>query len=393
MIRIAPLVAALVLATPAAAQYNILSSSSLVGEDWVGVTGSAPKAHQAAYEIRTPAAPQTVDTARKGSRLSALRAPADAEAPVGGPTLRREVTVTSDIVRIGDLIENAGAVAEVAIFRAPDLGQTGSVPARRVAEAVRPHHITGLDTRGLDQVAVTRASRAITGKEIEARLIAALAAQHGLADARELAIAFDQEVRTLHVEPGATADLALARLAYDPRTRRVEAAIELPGAAAARRAPLRLTGTLNETFTAAVLLRAVAQGDTVKPSDVAVERRPRSELAPGIATTAEQVAGLVAKRALQAGKVVRQADLAKPELVARNETVTIVFEAPGILLTIRGKALEAGAHGDLINVLNVQSKRTVQATVIGPGRVTVSAASPRLAASADPANSLHKRAE
>jgi flagellar basal body P-ring formation protein FlgA len=70
-----------------------------------------------------------------------------------------------------------------------------------------------------------------------------------------------------------------------------------------------------------------------------------------------------------------------------------VFEAPGILLTIRGKALEAGAHGDLINVLNVQSKRTVQGTVSGPGRVTVTAMTARVATSSDPAGPQRKRAE
>ena len=54
------------------------------------------------------------------------------------------------------------------------------------------------------------------------------------------------------------------------------------------------------------------------------------------------------------------------------------------MLTMRGKALEAGAEGDIINVLNVQSKRTVQATVTGPGRVTVAAAAPRIAAAVAP---------
>ena len=54
-----------------------------------------------------------------------------------GPTLKAAATVTGDIVRIGDLVENAGAVAEVAIFRAPDLGQTGSVPVASVLDRVR----------------------------------------------------------------------------------------------------------------------------------------------------------------------------------------------------------------------------------------------------------------
>jgi flagellar basal body P-ring formation protein FlgA len=48
-------------------------------------------------------------------------------------------------------------------------------------------------------------------------------------------------------------------------------------------------------------------------------------------------------------------------------------------VSIRGQALEPGALGDVINVTNVQSKKTLQATIIGPGRVSVGTASSRLA--------------
>ena len=57
---------------------------------------------------------------------------------------------------------------------------------------------------------------------------------------------------------------------------------------------------------------------------------------------------------------------------------------PGIMLTILGKANEPGALGDVISVLNVQSKHTVQATVVGPGRVSVNAPSARVAANTTP---------
>jgi flagella basal body P-ring formation protein FlgA len=53
---------------------------------------------------------------------------------------------------------------------------------------------------------------------------------------------------------------------------------------------------------------------------------------------------------------------------------------PGIMLTVRGKAMEGGAEGDVISVINEQSKRTLQGVVIAPGRVAVSLGSPRLAA-------------
>ena len=61
----------------------------------------------------------------------------------------------------------------------------------------------------------------------------------------------------------------------------------------------------------------------------------------------------------------------KPEIVLKNDTVMIYYEVPGIVLTMRGKALESGAEGDLVSVLNVNSKRTIQGVVTGPGRVTV----------------------
>jgi flagella basal body P-ring formation protein FlgA len=297
-----------------------------------------------------------------------------------GPALKASATVAGEIVRIGDLVENAGAVAEVPIFRAPDLGQTGSVPVARVMEAVRGHHLIGLDTRGLAEIAVTRSARAITAKDIEARILRALAGKYGLPDSENLAVVFDNDVRTFEVEPTATQELAVVRLSYEPRSSRFDVAFELPGSTVARRLPLRFTGSLTETFATVVPAHELAQGQVLKLADLAVARRPKAEFTPATLTTIEQAQGLSAKHALRAGQVIRQADVAKPELIGRNETVTIVYEVPGILLTILGKALDPGALGDNINVLNAQSKRTIQATVIGPGRVSVNAATPRFAA-------------
>jgi flagella basal body P-ring formation protein FlgA len=83
---------------------------------------------------------------------------------------------------------------------------------------------------------------------------------------------------------------------------------------------------------------------------------------------------------MQGGHPLRAADLMKPNLVLRNETVTLVYEAPGMVLTIRGKANDSGTEGDVIGVLNEQTKRVAHGVIIGPGRVAVTNGSPRLAA-------------
>src|SRR3954453_16871807 len=96
--------------------------------------------------------------------LLALGHDAAAGPETKAPRLRELVTVTSDVVRIGDLIDNAGKAADVPVFRAPDLGQTGAVLVQRVADALRPYEITDIDTGGLSEVVVTRLSRPIGSK-------------------------------------------------------------------------------------------------------------------------------------------------------------------------------------------------------------------------------------
>jgi flagella basal body P-ring formation protein FlgA len=165
---------------------------------------------------------------------------------------------------------------------------------------------------------------------------------------------------------------------------RFDVTFELPGSVAARRLPLHFTGAVTETFEAVVPLREIAQGQALAAADLAIERRPKAEVTSTTLTTLAQAQGFAAKHALRAGQVIRRSDVAKPELVGRNESVTIVYRVPGILLTISGKALDPGALGDSISVLNGQSKRTLQATVIGPGRVSVGTGDPRVAANAAP---------
>jgi flagellar basal body P-ring formation protein FlgA len=399
-IRVATLFAAVAFASAAAAQTtSFLSPAPLTDEGWMprpamkkasrlameaAVPAPAPAPAQSAAAAAAPVQALTPAAAAPAAPAQAptpAAAPAPALLPVvqeraepSGPALRREVTVTGEIVRIGDLVENAGAVAEVAIFRAPDLGQTGSVPAASVRDAVRPHHIVSLDTRGLAAVQVTRASRAVAPKEIEARLVRALAGQSGLSNVNDLAAAFDNEVRTLHIEPDA--ELGIARLTFDQRTRRFEAMLDLP-TGISRRPVLRVTGTLVETAEAVIPLRAIALGQVIKSSDVMIERRPKTEV-----IAVEDVLGFAAKRALKPGQVIRAGDVMKQELVVRNDTVTIYYEAPGMVLTIRGKAMDSGSMGDVVNVLNIQSKRTIQATVSGPGRVNVTATTARIASNA-----------
>jgi flagella basal body P-ring formation protein FlgA len=284
--------------------------------------------------------------------------------------LKPQVTVSGDIVRIGDLVENAGVAANTPVFRAPDLGQTGAVPVRQVLDAVRPYGLVAVDARGLNEVTVTRASRTIAADDIEAHIIRSLIARYNLGKAENLKVMFDRDVRPIQLEMSVNPQLSLSRLSYDASSRRFDIVFEIANGTSAS---WRFTGSAVETVEAAVPTRAFMRGEVVKASDFAIERRPKSEFASEPPARPAEIAGYAARRAVRAGQPLRGADLMKPEFVQKNDTVTLHYEVPGIVLSMRGKALDSGAEGDMVSVLNIQSKRTIQGVVTAPGHVTVMA--------------------
>ena len=294
---------------------------------------------------------------------------AGVSAPV--PALRAEATVTNETIRLGDLLENAGEAAKIPVFHAPDLGASGTIQLHRVVEAARQNGLPYFDTRGLNEIMVFRAARTVTVADMEQAVADAAVRHLGLADAGDVSVRFDRDTRALQVEPEATAAPRIVQFAYDSHSRRFDGIVEVPGSFALRKHPVRLTGTLVETAEIVVVARNLARGEPLRESDILVERRPRADVVGDALTRPAAVIGQAARRALRAGQTVRPADLMKPDLVVRNDSVTIVFEVPGITLTARGKALASGAEGEMIEVLNPHSKRVLHATVSGPGTVTV----------------------
>jgi flagella basal body P-ring formation protein FlgA len=330
--------------------------------------------------FRTTAATVAVLAALAASAISITAATAQtAPGEPARPRLKAEATVTGPIVRVGDLVENAGIIANVAIFRAPDLGETGTVPADAVAEAVRAHQLIGLDTAGIGDVTVTRASRGIPVDEIEASVARALSLRFNLGDIKDITVTFERDPRLIYVEPNAKGNPRVAQINYDRRSGRFDATLEIP-TGAANRGILRLAGRAMVTSEVITVSHAIERGALLKESDLIVERRPRTEVARDVIADSHHVVGMAARANLRAGQLLRGADLMKPELVQRNETVTLIYQVPGITLTVRGKATEGGAEGDVISVTNEQTKRAVQGVIVGPGRVVISTGSPRLAA-------------
>jgi len=306
---------------------------------------------------------------------------------IAAPVLRASVNVTADVVRIGDVIDNAGTSAQIAIYRAPDLGTTGSLKVAQVLSALQAHQVIGVDTRDLKEISVTRLARTLESKDIELQVARALEHRGGLGDAANLSLTFDRDVQDLRLDASNSGAMQATSVRFDPRSNRFDVSIEIANDNVSTPTRLRFSGSAIETVEAAVLARGIERNEIIKASDLVVERRPKAEVGGDVASR-DRAIGMQARKQLRAGQALKVADIAKPDLVQRDQNVTLTYEATGLYLTIRGKALENGTEGDVVSVLNLQSKRTVTGVVSGRGQVTVSAPAARLPLAADVTSSI-----
>lgn len=307
--------------------------------------------------------------------LLALALPAQAaDDGIAAPTLRASVTVTADVVRVGDLIDNAGSAALIAVYRSPDLGTTGALPVAQVLSVLRAKQIIGVMTGDIKEVQVTRLARTLASKDLETAVASALERRFGLGDAANITITFDRGIADMRLDASNTGALQPTATRYDARSGRFDVAFEINNEHNPAPTKLRFTGTAIETVEVAVLTRDIDRADLLKSSDIALERRPKAEVT-GEPASRDRTIGMQLRRPMRSGTPIRVADIVKPDFVARDQSVTVIYQVPGIYLTTRGKALESGAEGDTVSVLNLQTKRTLTGIVTGRGQVTVQGAS------------------
>ena len=81
--------------------------------------------------------------------------------------------------------------------------------------------------------------------------------------------------------------------------------------------------------------------------------------------------GMELTRPVYAGHAITAAHLRYPLLVKRNKIVTMVYQYGTMTISTYGRSLGEGSMGDIVELMNINSRQKVQAIVIGPDKVKV----------------------
>jgi flagella basal body P-ring formation protein FlgA len=134
---------------------------------------------------------------------------------------------------------------------------------------------------------------------------------------------------------------------------------------------LYVSAKLSVELPVVIANRDLARGEAITTTDVKLEVSDTTHLLRGYYTSLDEVAGRTLKRTLRRGKVITPTSLVVQKTIRRGEQVTILAGAGAIEVRMQGKAMKNGNPGDLIPVVNIKSKKKLQARVLSEGLVKV----------------------
>lgn len=91
---------------------------------------------------------------------------------------------------------------------------------------------------------------------------------------------------------------------------------------------------------------------------------------PGLTDPSEAI-GLQTRITIYEGRPIQASLLEAPRLVSRNQIVRLNFTRGALRILASGRALDEGAVGDLVRVMNLESRRTIAARVEPDGSLSV----------------------
>lgn len=118
---------------------------------------------------------------------------------------------------------------------------------------------------------------------------------------------------------------------------------------------------------ALVATRTIRANTILTEADVAID----GSLPSNGLTNPKDAIGLEARIVLYSGRPIHIDDLSPPAIVRRNQLVPLIFNNGGLQITTVGRALDRGAVGEIIQVMNVSSRSSLFGVVLPNGAVSV----------------------
>jgi len=119
--------------------------------------------------------------------------------------------------------------------------------------------------------------------------------------------------------------------------------------------------TLTEVVVAA---RPIGRYQPIAPGDLVVRQMAVADLDSGYFSDPEALSGMRSARVLMPNTVITRSMVEEPPLVKRGDIVTVTLESDTMRITTLGEVQKMGRRGDLVRVMNMETRRSVYGRVV-----------------------------
>lgn len=105
-----------------------------------------------------------------------------------------------------------------------------------------------------------------------------------------------------------------------------------------------------------VSTRSIGRGDALNSANVSLEMRDLSTMRTEAFFGLDDVEGSVAKSSIQPGQIISPRKVMQPNIVKRNQIVTVMTQIGALTIQSQAQALKDGAAGDVLACRNLKSK-------------------------------------
>lgn len=292
------------------------------------------------------------------------------------PVLKPSVVVDAKVVTVGDMFNNAGVHAETPLFRSPAPGTVGAVPVTSIYLATQRAGFTSFDTAGLSQVRVERSGVKVDAQFVSQLVNEELVSRQLLLQGETAQVRLNNALAPLFADSASDNPVMVLDFQVGPETRTFAARLALAG----HNQTLQVNGRIDIMIQAPFLSQTKGKGEILQLSDIEMRQASEQLVRAQGALRVEDLVGKSLTRALRGGSPLRSADVAEPDLIRRNDMVTLYFKKGALTLTVKAKALQSAALNKQVTVLNLMSNKPIQGIVTGAGAVTISNGPAKVAA-------------
>ncbi len=290
-------------------------------------------------------------------------------APALAVSLKQQAIVQGDVITVGDLFRDLEHGEDRVLGAAPRPGKTMVLDARTLLRVAKAMDIAWSPSSSRDTLVVRRAATVIDEQAIEATIRKALESDgvHGRYD-----IIFSSGTPEIILPPSMAQSVDVVESSFNPDTDWFEVELSAPS----QENPeiiQRVSGKIERLSEIPVLQDTIRAGMVIGPRDIQMITIPTHQVKHNVFLRQEDLYGLTPRRMIVAGKPIKEQDVEYPRIVERGQNVTIVYKQGSMHLTAVGKALDFGAKGDIIRVVNNQTNRSIDAIVSGDREVTIEA--------------------